>query len=80
MLGNRKGTTEMARFIPNNKEQDQKYLYDKYGLPPISPRQKRSWILQGLYPQPVQISPGRLAFTDEQLDRYASTKLSLVKA
>jgi hypothetical protein len=69
----------MPRFIPNNKEQDQQYLYEKYGIPPVSPRQKRNWILNGLYPKPVQISPGRLAFTDEQLDDHAEAKLSLAK-
>jgi len=67
----------MARFIPNGE--DQKYLHEKYGTPIVSERQKRTWIIKGIYPEPIKVSPGRNALTDEQLDRYAEEKLGLVK-
>jgi hypothetical protein len=65
------------RFIPYSE--GQQYLLEKYGLPPASARQLREWIKIGIFPEPVQITPARKAWTDEQLDRHAEAKLSLVK-
>jgi hypothetical protein len=65
------------RFIP--KAKGQQYLLDNYGIPPVSDRRLRDWIKAGIFPQPVLVTPSRLAFTDEQLDRHAEEKLSLVK-
>ena len=65
------------RFIPYSE--GQQYLLDKYGLKPVSPRQLREWIKSGIFPEPVHTSPGRKAFTDEQLNRHGEAKLSLVR-
>jgi hypothetical protein len=65
------------RFIPY--AEGQRYLYEKYGLPPVSVRRLRDWITTGLFPTPVQVTPRRLAWTDEQLNRYGNEKLNLVR-
>ena len=65
------------RFIPYAEAQQ--YLDRKYGLKPVSPRQLRQWIVDGNFPEPVNVSPGRKAFTDVQLDRHGEAKLCLVK-
>lgn len=67
----------MARFIPYNEGQE--YLRRRFGLPSVSMRQLRQWIVDGNFPEPVNVSPGRKAFTDEQLDRYGEAKLNLVR-
>jgi hypothetical protein len=67
----------MAKFVPYS--QGQQYLYEKFGIPPASMRQQRQWIVDGIFPQPVSVSPGRLAFTDEQLDRHGQSKLDQAK-
>jgi hypothetical protein len=65
-----------VRFVPNGE--DQAYLSEHYGLRPYTERHKRQLIKQNRYPKPVQISPGRLAFTTVQLDQYAQKLLSQV--
>jgi hypothetical protein len=69
-------TQRRPRFIP--RAQGQQYLLDKFGIPKVSERRLRDWIKLGIYPQPVQVTPGRQAWTDEQLDRHAQTKLALI--
>jgi hypothetical protein len=64
------------QFIPYSE--GQQYLHEKYGFPQVSIRQLRTWIKAGKFPEPIQISPGRKAFTDQQLDRHAEAKLALV--
>jgi hypothetical protein len=66
----------MARFVIYKNAQA--YLSTKFGIPPISDRQFRRLIVGGIVPKPVNITPGRLAFTDEQLDAYGESKLALV--
>jgi hypothetical protein len=78
--GHHEMTTEpqrRPRFIPY--AEGQQYLYEKYGLPPVSIRRLRDWIVDKKFPAPVNVSPGRKAFTDLQLDRHAEAKLRLVE-
>ena len=65
-----------VRFVPNGE--DQTYLKENYGLPPVTERHKRVLIKQKRYPKPVRISPGRLAYTTRQLDEHAQDLLSQV--
>jgi hypothetical protein len=60
------------RFVPNS----QQYLFDNYGIPPVSDRRERDWIKQGIFPEKVPLSPGRKANTDAQLDEYAQRLLA----
>jgi hypothetical protein len=62
------------RFVPY--AEGQAYLEEKFGLPPVSDRQQREWIKAKRFPAPIQISPGRKAFTDQQLDEYAENLLA----
>jgi hypothetical protein len=48
-----------------------KYLEQKYGLEPYTPRHLGVLVKQGRFPKPIQISPRRNADTDQQLDQYA---------
>jgi hypothetical protein len=64
----------MARFVPY--AQAQQYLFEKYNKPPVSIRQQRTQIIERRFPKPIEISPGRLAFTDEQLDAHAESLLA----
>lgn len=66
------------RFIPY--AEGQRYLQETYGIPPVSVRRLRDWIKMGIFPQPILVTPSRLAFTDEQLDRHAEAKLRLAEA
>jgi hypothetical protein len=66
----------MARFVMYKVSQ--KYLEKKFGIPPVSDRHFRRLIIGGIVPKPVNLTPGRLAFTDEQLDAYGESKLALV--
>jgi hypothetical protein len=62
------------RFVPLGEAQA--YLEAKYGLPPVSSRQLREWIKAGRFPAPINISPGRKALTDHQLDDFAEQLLA----
>jgi hypothetical protein len=66
----------MPRFVLY--KDGQKYLQKKFGIPPVHDRHFRRLIIAGIAPEPVNITPGRKAFTDEQLDAYGEAMLARV--
>jgi hypothetical protein len=58
-----------TRFVPLGEAQD--WLKHNYGLKKYTDRHQRELIKQGRFPQPVEISPSRKAFTEDQLHSYA---------
>src|SRR6516164_8940437 len=58
----------------------QRYLREKYGIPPYSNRHVKLLVKQGRYPRPIEISPRRQANSQSQLDRYGLAFLEKINA
>lgn len=65
---------EEVRFVPLS--QSQAYLERTWGLRPFTDRHFRHLIRIGKAPKPLQVSPGRKAHTNRQLDAYARALLA----
>ena len=56
--------------------ESQDWLKQNYGLKKYTDRHQRELIKQKRFPQPIEISPSRKAFTEQQLIDYAETLLA----
>jgi hypothetical protein len=52
------------------------YLHEEYGHPLVTTQTLREWRKKGIFPEPIQLSPGCKGYYTETLDAHAEQRPS----